>query len=120
MRCRQIIDKNKVCWFGSYGKDAAGKKLKADNFLSQQDAVATDLQQKLQILKGELWYKISYGQPLFDKLKSKIAIDAFIATTINEQTGVRGIKSFISSISNNVYHCRVEIITNWGNIDINM
>lgn len=120
MRCRQVINKSKVCWFGSYGKDTTGKKLVANNFLFQQEAVATDLQQKLQILKGELWYKMSYGQPLFDKLKSKIAIDAFITTTINEQTGVKGIKSFVSSISNNIYHCRVEVITDWGNIDVNI
>ena len=127
MNCRRIktwIDENgnkrmDIVWFGSYGKNVDGtakffSETKHDNYATQQEAVANSLTQRLNVLKGELWYAINYGIPLIDKLKSKTTLDAFVATTISSHPNVVNILEFTSSIKNRKYSCNVRIMSEYG------
>lgn len=125
-----------VIWFGSAGSkqllcsnslicandqiiysnlsDFYNENDKHDNFSSGQQGVVDGLRQKLSVLKHELWYNISYGLPLFDKIKSKAAIDAHIVNVINTHRNVTSIESFASSIKDKKYTCSMKIVTDYG------
>lgn|SRR5574344_83894 len=119
MRCRKIIDGN-VVWFGSYGKDVNDKALKAGNFSDNQQGVADDLTQRLSVIKGELWYRVNYGLPLFDKVKSKAYMDTITIDNILAHEDVVRITSFKSTIVDRRYTCEAEILTKYGKIDFEL
>lgn len=102
----QIIYSNKANFYNVDDKH--------DNFSTNQQGVVDGLRQKLSVLKHELWYNISYGLPLFDKIKSKSAIDAHIINVINTHRNVNSIESFSSSITNRKYECKMKIVTDYG------
>ena len=127
MRCRRIITdtdkKKKVVWFGSYGKNEDGTakfydNTKHNNFSDKQEGVADSLTQRLSVIKGELWYNISYGLPLFEKQKSKVAIDSFIGSTITTHPDVTSIESFKSQVIDKNYTCTIVINTVYGQINL--
>lgn len=121
MRCRKLVrneDGFDVVWFNSAGMNVSKRMIVDENFSIEQQYVADDLTQKLLVLKNELWYAIQYGVPLFDKIKSKVKMDSFVASTIMSQPDVIKILKFNSSLNNGVYNVDVSILSSFGNINI--
>lgn len=126
-----------VVWFGStnerifdgwdtsewdvalFDNDKSTSKL-ADNFSEKQQSVIDGLTQRLSIIKSELWYAVNYGMPIFEKNRSKVEFDAWILKTINSHPDVNSILSFSSYVENKQYHCKVQILSTYGQIDINL
>ena len=129
MRTR-TLQNNTVVWFGSYGLDKEKpvyahdgsligyQAKKAENFSNQQQGVRDSLVQRLSVLKGELWYKISFGIPLFDKVHSKTLIDTHVASVVTSHPDVQRIENFESSLQNHRYTCNMSIVTIYGNIQL--
>lgn len=143
MRCRRIVD-GKIVWFGSKGLQKAvrcsdetiasdnlfvtenmvalfyNKNDKHDNYADKQQGVADSVTQRLSVIRGELWYKIGYGIPLLEKVKSKSIIDANVIQTIVEHPDVNTIKDFNSHVDKHHYHCSMTIVTLWGDVNLQM
>lgn len=128
MRVRRIVDEKSgttrrraVVWFGSSGVNSDGTAKfvnnsdKHDNFASGIDMVRDSLIQRLSVIKHELWYDYQYGMPLVDNDTSKVAIDAFVMSTIQQHQDVIEITSFTSFIDKHDYHCEVKFTTRFGN-----
>lgn len=119
MKCR-AMQNNNIVWFGSYGKNEDGTAKFYDanknSFSDKQVAVKDSLTQRLSVLKGELWYRVSYGIPLFDKVNSKTLIDTFVISTITDNKEVVRIENFESSLRNHNYTCNMKIITSYGDL----
>lgn len=79
------------------------RSIKAENYATEQHGVAASLIARLSIIKGELWYKASYGLPLMDKIKNKGIYDSIIINIINEHPDVKNITYFNSSVENHKY-----------------
>lgn len=118
MRCRQIKN-GEVVWFNSLGKDANNNAIKDTNFVDNQLAVSCSLIQRLSVLKNELWYKVNYGLPLFDKVKSKVFMDSNVTQIIMQHPDVVKIISFSSKIENKTYVYTAFIESKFGNLTIN-
>ena len=114
-----------VVWFGSYGTNADGTAKffnpnnKHDNFAEKQEYVADALTQKLSVLQKELWWNVSYGLPLMEKLNSKTALDATIAQIISVQPEVRDIVVFESTMMLHKYSAHIEVDTIYGPVSLN-
>lgn len=119
MKTRAMQNGN-VVWFGSAGLKNDGTKIAANNFSEKQQHVADSLRQKLSIFKGELWYNVKFGIPLFDKIKSKAIIDANVLDVITSQADVKEVLSFTSQVLNRKYTCKAEILTVFGQISISV
>lgn len=126
---------DEVVWFGSTGKNPDGTAIKAYdtknydknnlpnripsidiNYSKDLVAVYNSLQQKLQVIKGELLYHSNFGVSLFDKSKSKLTIDSSIVDIINDTNGVKGIINFNSYLDKNRYFCEFTVNTIYGNL----
>lgn len=83
-----------------------------DNYAEDVDAVVESLRQRLSVIKGELWYQINYGIPLFEKYKNKSFMDAAILGIISSHPAVANIISYQSSIKGTTYtfDCRIMTI----------
>lgn len=120
MKCRQMINGN-IVWFGSIGKDEQGNAIFVEDkksYVSNQDAIANSLTEKLNVLQNELWYNINYGIPLFNKYKSKAIIDAYITNEILSQKGVKNIITFTSTFVKHSYSCYAKINTVYGVLEV--
>lgn len=147
MRCRSIVrrivnnvDKTDVVWFGSLGKLTDGfdtvkwddakwdaDLLDSDTIFAKADkssyddgtqAVVSSLTQRLSVIKNELWYDITYGLPLIDKLTSKFDYDAYILTVVNSHPDVQAVLKFSSTKLNGRYTCDMTIQTVFGKISL--
>lgn len=80
-----------------------------DNYAEDVDALVESLRQRLSVIKGELWYQINYGIPLFEKYKNKSFMDAAILGIINGHPAVASIISFQSTVkgTNYTFNCRI-------------
>jgi len=131
------IQHTNVVWFGSAGRTIVGFDIsewdnarwddassmhirKAESFSERQQSVTDNLTQRLSIVKGELWYNINYGQPIFEKTKSKTAFDAFILTVVKQHPDVNSIISFNSQIIDKKYTCNIQIESIYGQITLNL
>lgn len=146
MRTR-AMEGNNIVWFGSAGKNPDGtaklvynqqglysdsrdlnKKISEPaketlrmskfNFSTEQIGVRDSLVQRLSVLKGELWYRVNYGIPLFDKVHSKTLIDTQVASVVTSHEDVIRIEKFESSLYNHKYSCNMTIVTVFGNLDL--
>lgn len=117
MRCRKIENGN-IVWFGSAGKTADGRSKLAMNFADKQEGVANSLTQRLSVIAGELWYNITYGLPLLEKVDSKTAIDATVSEIVLSHPDVVDITEFESSKSATQYHAKMKISTNFGELSL--
>lgn len=90
------------------------------SFSEKQQSVCDSLTQRLHVIKGELWYNVSYGLPLMDKNRKKIDFDTFVLTTITNHPDVQSVISFTSQIVNRKYTCNVQIQSVYGQIDISI
>lgn len=147
MRCRKIQD-GEVIWFGSAGKNQDGtaklvynqeelyQNLRSQNksvrdnafntftkskynFADNQEGVANSLTQRLSVIKKELWYRMSYGLPLFDKVKSKVFMDSEITQIIMSHPEVTRIIKFNSKVLNKNYTYEAVILTTYGELELN-
>ena len=139
MRCRKIVEENEIkniVWFGSYGKNLDGTAKfvdenvdrtnygsddngKHENYSSEQQGVCDSLIQQLSVIRGELWYNINKGLPIFDKVKRKGFIDSYVVETTLNTVDVKSITSFSSEIiDNHYYHCNIKILTKYGEVAI--
>lgn len=92
-----------------------------DNYAEKQEGVATSLQQRLSVLKGELWYQVNYGLPLFDKNKSKTILDSYIASIIMAHPDIVSILEFNSEKNDNhVYSCWFRVLTTYGEMEMSI
>lgn len=118
MRCRQIKD-GSVVWFDSCGIDKeTGKAIRAESFVDKESAVASSLTQRLSIIKNELWYRMKYGLPLFEKVTSKAYMDTVVINQVLEHPNVIRIVTFKSTIVDRKYHCELEILSEYGTVNI--
>lgn len=81
------------------------------SYAEYQEGVASSLIQRLSVIKGELWYQINYGLPLFDKIKSKGIYDSTIIGIITNHPDVTDIEEFNSYVEKNVYYFNAKINT---------
>lgn len=95
-------------------------KASAENFVDKQDAVASALNEMLRVIKGELWYNVNFGIPLFDKVASKIQMDTAVMDIVNSHKEVVMIENFTSYITKNTYSCSMNIKTIYGDIAISI
>lgn len=134
MKTRNIIDRN-IVWFGSIGKNPDGTAIKTispsqgqvekiSNYVGGKEGVVSGITQYLNILQGELWYRINDGIPLWGKYKSKNIFDAYISETIYEYPDVINIASFNSKVvteaKNNrlIYSADIVINTKAGLVNL--
>ncbi|MDD7038929.1 MAG: hypothetical protein PUI63_06775 [Alistipes senegalensis] len=95
------------------------KATKLDSSFSEaQQSVVDSLTQRLSVIKTELWYDISYGLPLFDKVKNKIAMDGAVASIVTSHPDVISMSSFESAIVNRKYSCKFQAVTKYGNVQV--
>lgn len=123
MRCRNGVKENNhynVVFFGSYGLNADGTAKKAPDYVDKQDAIVNSLTQKLSVLKGELWYKMNYGLPLYEKNKRALLFDSFVAEVISKEPEVLNILDFSSEVFNHEYRCSMKVLTSYGEISLNI
>ena len=138
MRTRKLIkdENNKfhLVWFGSYGKNLDGTAKfvgdvdldkqygyedngKHENYSVLAEGVRDDLIQRLSVIRGELWYNITIGMPIFIKIKKKGILDSYIINEVLNCPDVTGIVKFTSSVKNNVnYSCELLVNTTYGEI----
>lgn len=93
---------------------------KANNYVDKQEAVASSLTQRLSILKGELWYAIREGLPLFEKNTNKAVFDTYIMNKVLQHPNVKGFKDFKSSVNKHTYSCSMSVQTEYGDIEISI
>lgn len=97
--------------------------LKSDSqmksFAEKQEGVMCSLTQRLNVIKGELWYNVNEGLPLFDKETTITSMDAYVIRTVMRHPDVINIISFTSSIENrHEYTCSLQIQTKYGILDM--
>ena len=92
-----------------------GNKLSADNYSKEQKGVANSLIQRLSVIKGELWYKASYGLPLMEKIKNKGIYDSIIINIITTHPEVVNLISIESKIENRKYMLDFVVYTIYNN-----
>ena len=126
-RVKRVNGKNIIVWFGSYGvnKDGTAKFYnindKHDNISTEQEGVADSLTQRLSVIEGELWYSITEGLPLLNKVKSKVELDATITEIIFGHSDVLEISTLESQINDKrEYSAKITVETSYGEITINI
>lgn len=95
-------------------------KIDDKNFVEKQEGVASSLNQLLSVIKSEIWYNISYGLPLYDKISTKFQIDAVILSIVNGHPEVITVDEFNSYLSGNSYHCDLTVESIYGQLKIGM
>lgn len=129
MKTRMIVANESgvknVVWFGSIGIDGEGKakfvKEDKSSYEGGKEGIAYSLTQRLSVIKGELWYNIKQGIPLFDKQRSKGIIDSYVIQTVLKHDEVLSIVEFNSYVINNhQYKCSLKCSTMYGEININI
>ena len=137
MRCRRLKRTNDgqliVVWFGSYGKwgiKDEGHELgtakffneddKHDNFAIENEAVADSLTQRLNVIRGEIWYDLQHGLPLIENPANKTIIDSSVVDIVMAHPDVIGIKNFVSSKFNRAYTASLNVMTIYGEIELSI
>ena len=120
MKCRNLYNNETVVWFSSCGKNDDGTAMNVESFSSDIDAVTNSLNEKLRVMKTELWHSMNFGIPVLNKIKTKSLIDSEVIKIIMNTEGVISIDSFLSKVINNNYHCTVIINTRYGLVDISL
>lgn len=130
MNCRRVKrdnGKNIIVWFGSYGinEDGTAKFYnindKHDNISTERDAVADSLTQRLSVIEGELWYSVTEGLPLLDKIKSKIELDASVTEIILGHPNVVSVSSFSSQVNDkHQYSATLTVETEYGELEVSI
>lgn len=138
MKTRRMVkegNKISIVWFGVKGVEKVenddgtvstksifyNENNKNDNYASGVEAVKNTLNEKLSVLKGELWTSPKFGVPLIDKVRNKGIIDAYIISIVSSVKEVIEIVGFESEIvDKNTYSAYLEINTSYGLISISI
>lgn len=130
MRVRKVarqseydLTHDEIIWFGSYGTNSDGTAKFIENkesFSEDKAFVADALQQKLNILKSELWWNINFGLPLLEKVHSKQSLDIAVTEIIMSQEGVKDITEFDSSVGNHHYSAQITIESEYGTLNLSI
>lgn len=89
-----------------------------NNFDDKRVGIKNSLVQKLSTLQNELWFDYLFGMPITNKAKSKLTIDSFIISTIDQEPNIKSIKKFDSKIENKHYFCDMIVETDFGDLEI--
>lgn len=73
------------------------------NYSTGVRGVRDGLIPRLSVIKGELWYKMSYGLPLMEKIRSKGIYDSIIVRYITEYPDVTNLEEFSSNLDRHTY-----------------
>ena len=121
MKSRKLIKNDNgiynIVWFGSCGKDENNNKISAENYSEKQEGVRDDLIQRLTLIKGELWYRKSYGLPLLDKIKSKGIFDSIIIDIILSHPDVVRLLEYTSTLTDKTYSFDFKVQTIYSDKD---
>jgi len=124
MKCRTMTEDGTIVWFGSSGVDQHGNAKFVndthDSYSYDADGTTSSLNQRLSVLKGELWNDIEYGLPLTDKVRTKMEMDLFIIQAILSHENVVDIKNFESKLEKMHYSCNMKIVTIYGDLDMSL
>lgn len=86
----------------------------AQNYISDTDAVVASLNQRLSVIKGELWYQVNYGLPLTEKQRGTTVLDLVISDIITSHPGVASLDSYTSKVSGHTYYYDCKITSVFG------
>lgn len=86
----------------------------ADNYVEDTDAVAASLNQRLSVIKGELWYQVNYGLPLTEKQQSTTVLDLVIGDIISSHPGVASLDLYKSKLVGHTYYYDCQITSVFG------
>ena len=78
---------------------AHDNKIPAKNYSERSQGVRDGLIQRLSVIKGELWYKASYGLPLTEKIKNKGIYDSIVINIITTHPDISNLISYRSSVN---------------------
>ena len=93
-------------------------KIDAKSFVDGKEGTASSLSQLLSVIKREIWYRVSYGLPLYEKITTKVQMDSVVLTIINNHSEIVSISDFTSSISGHSYSAKVNAVSIYGPIQI--
>lgn len=89
-----------------------GTSVKRDTYVQDSsEMVSKSLTQRLSAIRGELWYDINYGLPLFDKIRDKAILDMEIMEIINNHPAVVSIEEYKSEVDKREYSFKAKIIS---------
>lgn len=88
-----------------------------DNYAMNQESVSQSLNQRLSVIRGELWYAINLGFPMSRSNLTKNIVDSYIINVISQHEDVMKILSFTSFVNKNNYVANVEILTRYGSVE---
>ncbi len=99
-----------------YGKDNPYTYMESQefNYSTGVKSVKDALIPRLSVIKGELWYKASYGLPLMEKIKSKGIYDSIIVRYITDYSDVTNLEEFSSNLDKHTYTFDCTINTIYG------
>lgn len=112
----ELIANTAVYVYVTFERVADTKKV-ASSFAENKQAVRESLQQRLSVIKHELWFDDQFGLPLVDK-PSKLDIDFDVIDIVNQTEGVFEIIKFQSSVSGRNYSAEITVSTIYGEITV--
>ena len=91
---------------------------KHDNYSDEREAIKDCLNQKLSVIKSELWTDRGYGLPLYEENVKKAQIDMTVLDIVQSVEGVVSVKTLTSEVVNKEYSADIDVATIYGNIQI--
>lgn len=91
-----------------------------NNFVFDNEAVATLLNTRLLTFKGEIQRNIDFGIPTLEDWKSldQDDLDIEIADVVLETAGVKEITSFVSTLVGTDYSASINVKTDFGELEV--
>lgn len=120
MKCRKMVDNN-IVWFGSIGKNEDGTAIFVEDrqsYADKQDGLVSSLTERLSVIQSELWYNVTYGLPLFNKVRNKVSMDASVVNIVESHPDVISILSFTSKVEGRTYHCKFQVESKFGAVEV--
>lgn len=91
---------------------------KDDSYADGINGVIQSLTQRLELIQGELHYFMNAGFPITDKNCNKAMLDSYVVNVVSNHPDIKGIKSLSSRIENHDYFCKMNLETDYGDIEI--
>ena len=91
---------------------------KDNSYADGTSGVIQSLTQRLELIQGELHYFMNAGFPITDKNCNKAMLDSYIVNVVSNHPDIKGIKSLSSSVENHKYSCKMNLETDYGDIEI--
>lgn len=112
----------RVCFIFHFFNETISASNDKSDYASHQEGVKDSLIQRLSVLKNELWYRSSYGLPLFDKIRNKAIIDSVVIDIITSHPDVTNLVNFSSTMDKHSYNLNFSAATIYTDeiISINM